>query len=59
MVSKSQKKAGVKPNHGNTGNSPMDHWAFGAFDWHIQNKLCAIKAKSLTYFVFPFLKWIH
>lgn len=43
----------MKPNHGNTGNSPMDHWAFGAFDWHIQNKLCAIKAKSLTYFVFP------
>lgn len=45
-VSKSQKKAGVKPNCGDRDNSPMDHWAFGAFDWHTQNKPCAIKAKQ-------------
>lgn len=72
-IPKSQEKAGVTPNHGNTDDSSTDHWAFSC-NWVANSKYPhAIKAKlysvckvelggkmiamSTSSFLSP--KWIH
>lgn len=52
-IPKSQEKAAIKPNDpGNTGTSPVDHWAFGVLDWHTQNNHAQYKQNNAV-----FVRW--